>query len=114
MKLGGEFLQPRAGGRVKTSLLLRIVGAAFGPVEHVDLHETEQVRRSLARPRTCRCMVLSDETSGGRAALDDVGADLIGGDLFEPGPAVPVAGEPTFGGLAILGEMQKLGAVAEI
>ena len=43
--------------------------------------------------------------SGGRAALDDVGADLIGGDLFEPGTAVSVAGDPALGGLAISGEM---------
>ena len=52
--------------------------------------------------------------SGGRAALDDVGADLIGGDLFEIGAAVPIAGEPALGGPAISGEMQEFRTVADI
>jgi hypothetical protein len=52
--------------------------------------------------------------SGGRAALDDVGADLIGGDLFEIRSTVPVAGEPAFRSLAIPGEMQKFWTVAEL
>ncbi len=53
------------------------------------------------------------ERSGRRAALDDLGADLIGGNLFEIGTAVPVAGEPAFGGSPIPGEMQQFRAVAE-
>jgi len=53
-------------------------------------------------------------TSDGRATLDDVGADLVGGDLFEPGAAVTVACEPPFCGVAIPGEVQEFRAIANI
>ena len=52
--------------------------------------------------------------SGGRAALDDVGADLIGGDLIEVGAAILITGEPALGGRAISGEMQELRTIAEL
>lgn len=52
--------------------------------------------------------------SGSRAAFDDVGADLIGGDLLEIGPAARIVGEPAFGGLAIPGEMQEFRAFADV
>ncbi|WP_159097908.1 hypothetical protein [Aminobacter sp. MSH1] len=113
-KFGDKFLQPRTGGRMKASLLLLVVGTASVPIEHIDLHETEQARRSLARSRAPHRLVCAVRKSGGRAALDDIGADLVGGDLFEIGPAVPIAGEPAFGGLAIPGEMQEFRAVAEV
>ncbi len=113
-KFGGKLLQPRAGCRVKTSLLLLVVGAASVPVEHVDLHKTEQARRSLARCRACSRLLYAVKWSGGRAALDDVGSDLIGCDLFEIGPTVRIGGEPAFGRLAIPGEMQEFRAVAEV
>jgi hypothetical protein len=46
--------------------------------------------------------------------VPSAGIDLIGGDLFEIGSAVPVVGEPAFRGLAIPGEMQEFRAIAKI
>ena len=52
--------------------------------------------------------------SGGCAALDGVGADFVNRDLLKKGPIVRIVGEPAFGGIAILCEMQEFRAVAEV
>jgi hypothetical protein len=52
--------------------------------------------------------------SGGRPALDDIGADFVGGDLLEIGSAVRIGGKPAFGRRSVPSEMQEFRAVAEV
>lgn len=68
----------------------------------------------FARHQARHRLVYTVRKSGGRAALDGVGADFVSRDLLKKGPTVRVAGEPAFGSLAIPGEMQEFRAVTEI
>ena len=52
--------------------------------------------------------------SRGRAALDGIGTNLVGGDLLETGAAVSFPGQPEFGRLAVLGEVQQLDVLPDI